>query len=120
MDAIPPKKRRSLTKMSIEFEESSGNVFADLGLEDANELQTRSEIGYHVFAILKERNLKQREIAILLGIKQVEVSHLMNGHFSRFSTDKLLEFLKRLNQKVTIQISPHKKGEPYQEVAYGV
>lgn len=106
--------------MSIEFEEGSGNVFADLGLEDAEELQTRSEIGHHVFILLKEKNLKQRESAALLGIKQAEVSHLMNGHFSRFSTDKLLEFLKRLNQKVTIQISPHKEGEPYQQVAYGV
>ena len=43
----------------------------------------------------------------------------MNGHFSRFTTDKLLDFLKRLDQKVTIQISPHKEGEPYHQVAYG-
>ena len=110
----------SKKKTDIEFEGSSGNVFADLGLDEAEELQTRAEIGYHVFVILKEKNLKQRQCADLLGIKQVEVSHLMNGHFSRFSTDKLLEFLKRLNQKVTIQISPHKKGEPYQQVAYGM
>jgi predicted XRE-type DNA-binding protein len=47
------------------------------------------------------------------------VSHLMNGHFSRFTADKLLDFLKRLDQKVTIQIRPHKAGEPYQEVAFG-
>ncbi len=107
-------------KADIEFEESSGNVFADLGLDDAEELQIRAEIGYHVFGLLKKKKLKQRECAALLEIKQGEVSHLMNGHFSRFSTDKLLEFLKRLNQKVTIKISPHKKGEPYQEVAYSI
>ena len=104
--------------MNIEFEESSGNVFADLGLEDSEELQARAQIGYHVFVLLKAKNLKQREVAGLLAVKQAEVSHLMNGHFSRFTTDKLLEFLKRLNQKVTIQISPHKEGEPYQRVAY--
>lgn len=104
----------------IEFEEGSGNVFADLGLEDAEELQARAQIGYHVFIILKKKKLKQRECAALLGIKQAEVSHLMNGHFSRFSTDKLLEFLKRLEQKVVIQISPHEAGEPYQQVAYAV
>ena len=63
---------------------------------------------------MNEKNLKQREIAELLGIKQPEVSHLMNGRFNRFTTDKLLAFLKRLNRKVTIQISPHKPGEPYQ------
>jgi hypothetical protein len=42
----------------------------------------------------------------------------MNGHFSRFTTDKLLDFLKRLDQKVTIEVSRHHKGEPYQEVTF--
>jgi hypothetical protein len=45
-------------------------------------------------------------------------SHLMNGHFSRFTTDKLLGFLKRLDRKVTIQVSRHHKGEPYQQVTF--
>lgn len=101
-----------------EFEEGSGNVFADLGLRGADELFSRSKIGFHVYEIIEERKLKQKEIASLLAIKQPEVSHLMNGHFNRFTTDKLLEFLKRLDQKVTIQISPHKPGEPYQEVGF--
>ena len=52
----------------------------------------------------------EREIALLLGIKQPEVSHLMNGQFNRFTTDKLLDFLKRLDRKVTIQISQHRPG----------
>jgi predicted XRE-type DNA-binding protein len=105
---------------AIEFEESSGNIFADLGLEDADELFARAQIGICVFKILKERNLKQREVAALLGIAQSDVSHLMNGHFSRFTTDKLLTFLKRLDRKVTIQIAPHQVGEPYQEVSFSI
>jgi predicted XRE-type DNA-binding protein len=107
-------------KSSIESEEGSGNVFADLGLEDSGELFARSQIGYHVHKLLTEKKLKQREIAALLDLKQPEVSHLMNGHFSRFTTDKLLGFLKRLDQKVTIQIRPHKPGEPFQEVGFGM
>ena len=102
------------------FDEGSGNVFADLGLEDADELFARAKLGFHVYELLKDRKLKQREIAALLGIKQPEVSHLVNGHFSRFTTDKLLDFLKRLDRKVTIRISQHKPGEPYQEVAFGL
>lgn len=101
-----------------ECEEGSGNVFADLGLDDSDELFTRAKIGFHVYQILKGKKLAQREIAALLGIKQPEVSHLMNGHFSRFTTDKLLDFLKRLERKVTIRISPHKPGEPYQEIGF--
>ncbi len=102
----------------IESEKSTGNVFADLGIDDAEELQARGLIGFHVIELLKNKDMKQREIAELLEIKQAEVSHLLNGHFSRFTVDKLLEFLKRMNQKVTIQISPHRQGEPYQHVAF--
>jgi predicted XRE-type DNA-binding protein len=103
----------------IVVEESSGNVFADLGLADADALFARAKLGFHVYQLLTDRKLKQREIAALLGIKQPEVSHLMNGHFNRFTTDKLLDFLKRLDRKVTINISPHNPGEPYREVDFG-
>ncbi len=72
----------------------------------------------YIYQILKQKNFKQREIATVLGISQPDVCHLMNGHFSRFTTDKLLDFLKRLNMKVIISISPHQEGEPFQQVAY--
>jgi len=105
-------------RKSIKFEVGSGNVFADLGLKDAHQLLARSQIGFHVFKILEEKKLKQREMASILGIAQSDVSHLMNGHFSRFTTDKLLDFLKRLDRKVTIEVSRHHKGEPYQQVTF--
>ena len=102
---------------NVEFEESSGNIYADLEIENAEELNVRAQIGFHVTQIIEQRSLKQKETAELFGIKQPEVSHLMNGHYSRFTTDKLLEFLRQLNQKVTIEISPHQDGEPYHNVA---
>jgi predicted XRE-type DNA-binding protein len=111
--------KRINNDQGIEFEEGSGNVFADLALSDADERFSRAQLGFHVYKLLTGRKLKQREIAALLDIRQPEVSHLMNGHFNRFTTDKLLGFLKRLDRKVTIQISPHKPGEPYQEVGFG-
>jgi len=101
----------------IKFEEGSGNVFADLGLKDSDELFTRGQIGFCVHKIVNDKNLKQREIGAVLGIAQSDVSHLMNGHYSRFTTDKLLDFLKRLDRKVTIRIAQHKEGEPYQAVS---
>lgn len=99
----------------IEIHHGSGNVFADLGLENAEELYTRAKIGFQVLTILKGRKLKQREAATLLEIKQPDVSLLMRGRFNRFSTEKLLEFLKRLNQEVTLIIrnrndSAHQQG----------
>ncbi|MEI6262230.1 MAG: helix-turn-helix transcriptional regulator, partial [Deltaproteobacteria bacterium] len=103
-------------KTKIEFEESSGNIFADLGIEYADELFARAQLGFHVTNILKEKGLKLQEIAKLLGMAQPDVSHLMNGHFSRFTTDKLLDFFRRLDKKVTIRACSHKRGEPYQEI----
>lgn len=102
---------------TIKHEKSTGNIYQDLELTDSEELQTRALIGYHILQLLKAKDLKQKEIADLLKIKQPEVSHLQNAHFSRFTIDKLLDFLKYLNQKVKIQISPHNEGEPWHEVA---
>ena len=105
-------------KSEIEFERSSGNIFADLGFDNAEEMHTRGLIGCHVVELLKQKNMKQRELAEILNVKQTEVSHLLNGHFHRFTTDKLIEFVRRLDYKVTIQISPHKEGEPFHQVAF--
>ena len=96
------------------FQESSGNVFADLGLKDADELFMRGKIGIQVIRLLKQRNLKQREISQLLGIPQPEVSHLMKGEFQRFSEGKLLNFLKRLDMEITLYIRP--RNEEKQDV----
>ena len=103
---------------NTELTKSSGNVFADMGLADAKELKARGMIGMHLVQLLKSKDMKQKDIATMLHLKPAEVSHLFNGHFSRFSTDKLLSLLADLEQKVTIQISPRKKGEPFQEVAF--
>lgn len=103
----------------IKFEKSSGNIFTDLEIENAEELQTRALVGFHIVQLLKNKTVKQREISELLNIKQAEVSHLLNGHFSRFSIDRLLEFLKKMDQKVTIQIAPRTHNENFHEVRFG-
>ncbi|MEG4012593.1 MULTISPECIES: helix-turn-helix domain-containing protein [unclassified Microcoleus] len=99
------------------FEESSGNVFSDLGLEDADELFTRGKIGIQVIRLLKQRNLKQHEISQILGIPQPEVSNLMNGEFQRFSEGKLLIFLKRLDMEITLHLRPLHSGDRSAETA---
>lgn len=60
-----------MTKIeNLEYEKGSGNVFADLELDDADELFTRSQIGFHLYQILKEKKLKQKEIALLSVLRQ--------------------------------------------------
>ena len=92
------------------FEESSGNVFADLGLADADELFARGKIEIQVLRMLKQRNLEQREMSELLGIPQLEVSHLMNGEFQRLGEGKLLLFLKRLDTEILLHLRPRNGG----------
>ena len=67
-------------------------------------------MGFHVYTILKDKKLKQREISSLLGIAQPDVSHLMNGHLSRLTTDKVLDFLKRLDRKIIVRNQPAQTG----------
>ncbi|MCC5618603.1 XRE family transcriptional regulator [Nostoc sp. CHAB 5836] len=99
------------------FEESSGNVFADLGLSNASELFTRGKIGIQVLHLLSQRNLKQREISELLGIPQPQVSYLIKGEFQRFSEGKLLIFLKRLDMEISLHLRPrHGPGQSAETV----
>ncbi len=94
-----------------DFKESSGNVFADMGLEDADELMIRAQLGHAVRMILEEKKRKQREISELLDIDQAEVSKLMNGKYHLFSEGRLLGFLNRLDRKVIMQIALRQTGE---------
>jgi len=99
-------------------EESSGNVFADLGLDDSEELLTRAKLGHSVRMILEKKKLRQREIGKLLDIKQPEVSNLMNGRYTLFSQERLFAFLNRLDRKVTVQVTRRRKGESLQDVVW--
>ena len=100
----------------IDHEISSGNVFADLGLKDAGELYTRAALGSQVVMMLEQNGYTQAETSKMLGIKQPEVSALMCGRFHRFSQERLIGFLNKLDLKVTIEISRHQAGEPFQQV----
>jgi predicted XRE-type DNA-binding protein len=85
----------------------STNVFNDLGYADGSERQTKTRLALAVNELLKARQLKQREIALLLGIPQPKVSALKHYRLDQFSIEKLMRFLTALNQDVEIMIRPH-------------
>jgi predicted XRE-type DNA-binding protein len=84
----------------------TGNVFADLGYQDASERQVKTRLALAVNELLKARKLKQREIATVLGVPQPKVSALKNYRLDQFSVERLMEFLTALNQDVEIMIRP--------------
>lgn len=91
-------------KRESEWEESSGNVFADLGLDQPEELLARSKLLHRVSTLIQNSKLSQKEVARKLGITQPKVSMLINGRLSEFSTDSLLHYLSILGCEVEIRI----------------
>lgn len=87
--------------------ESSGNVFADLGLPDAEERLFKAQIASRICDIIRERGLLQEQAAEILGINQPKVSALTRGRLDGFSTDRLFHFLNALDQDIEIVIRPH-------------
>jgi len=90
----------------IKFEKSSGNVFKDLGLPDADELFLKAKLGFEVFRIREDRKLTQAQAAKVLGVKHPEIARLKKGKFNHYSVERLLMFLNRLNRDVEIRIMP--------------
>jgi predicted XRE-type DNA-binding protein len=83
---------------------SSGNVFADMGLPDAAELDTKARLGAAFNLVVERQRLTQAEVATVLEINQPKVSALLNYKFEGFSVERLMYFLVALGQDVEIVV----------------
>jgi len=83
---------------------SSGNVFADLGLPDAEELDTKVRLGAAICRIVERRGLTQAQVAAALEINQPKVSALLHYKLEGFSVERLMRFLTALGHDVEIVI----------------
>src|SRR6266498_877000 len=83
---------------------SLGNVFADLGLPDAEELLVKSNLAMKINKIIENRHLSQTQAAAILGIPQPKVSMIQHGKLRGFSLEKLCHFLTLLGRDVDIVI----------------
>ena len=105
-------RRDERKKVSVETKEpieaSSGNVFADLGLKNPEELLAKAELVQRICDIIAERKLTQVRAAKVLGIDQPKVSALLRGRLEGFSIDRLFRFLNALGRDVEITIRPAK------------
>ena len=82
------------------------NVFADLELDDADEMVIRSDLMSEVVRILRESELPQKEIAFILDISAPKVSSLMSGKINDFSNDTLMHYLTLLGCNLEIRVHP--------------
>jgi predicted XRE-type DNA-binding protein len=90
------------------YEISSGNVFKDIGVPNAEEHLVKAQLMFKIDAIMKRRRLKQKEAADLFGVRQPDISKMLRGEFRQFSVERLLRFLVKLDQDVEIVVKPHR------------
>src|SRR6476660_6782121 len=84
--------------------ESRGNVFADLGFANPEEELLKAKLVREIRGIIKRRKLTQTKAAVVLGLKQPDVSALVTGRVGKFSIDRLVRCLDRLDYKVDVVI----------------
>lgn len=90
----------------VRIEIGSTNVYADMGCEDAGEMQRKSQLAGEIARAIKARHLSQSEAAEQLGIDQSKISRITRGQFRGVSEAKLLELVTKLGHDVKIVIGP--------------
>ena len=91
------------TKIAVH--DSSGNVFADLGIANPEEYFAKSELAAGILRIIQTRRMTQTAAGRNLGISQPKVSALLNGRLDGFSTERLFRFLNNFGCDVRINVS---------------
>jgi predicted XRE-type DNA-binding protein len=98
-----------MKKKTPGIQESSGNVFADLGFAHPEQEQLKADLTLQIYRTIKQRGLTQVQAGEILGIGQPHVSSLMRGRSGTFSVVRLMEFLTDLGQDVEINVRPTSK-----------
>src|SRR5580698_6799049 len=104
MTKAKSKSGKKSNRGRVQIWEGSGNVFADLGLPDAEELLAKANLAHRITCLVTEQKLTQTQAAARLGIDQPKVSALLRGKLDGFSTERLIRFLNALGQDVEIVV----------------
>ena len=90
----------------VEVQRSSGNVYADLGLPDAEKLKIKTGLVIEIRKAMRRLDLTQQAAAKRMGITQPKVSDMMRGEFTNLSERKLMDCLNRLGYDIEIKVKP--------------
>ena len=92
----------------IEVQRGSGNVFAGLGLADAEKFKIKTGLVIEIRKAMRSHGLTQQDAAKRMGITQPKVSDMMRGDFTNLSERKLMDCLTRLGYDIEIKVRPSK------------
>lgn len=99
-----------MSEPEVEIFEGSGNVFADLGLPDADEMLLKANLTAELRRLISVRKLTQTKAAKLIGIGQADLSKLLRGSLRGYTVSRLMGFLTAFDQDVEITVRPHPKA----------
>jgi predicted XRE-type DNA-binding protein len=97
-------RKRRASRQTIAFERSSGNVYADLGFSNSEEMLVKAKIVAKIAEIIEQRRLTQEQAAKILRLTQPKISRLLRGQFRGVSERRLLSCLTRLGRDVQIVV----------------
>ncbi len=102
------------------IERGSINVYADLGIADAEEMLVKAQLATKIGDIIKRRKLTQVQAAELLGITQPKLSGLLRGQFRGVSETKMIECLTRLGRdiEIVVKTAPSSRTEGQVSVTF--
>ena len=89
----------------IELVKGSGNVFRDFDHPNADVEQLKGILAAKIIGILDDRGLSVRKAESQTGVKASEFSRIRNAHLERFTVDRLMSIINRLNCRVDVKVS---------------
>lgn len=103
-----------------QIEHGSTNVYADLGLGDAEDMLVKAQLATKIGEIIKRRKLTQIQAAKLLGIPQPKLSNMLRGQFRGVSETKMIDCLTRLgrNVEIVVKAAPRSKAVGHVSVLF--
>ena len=106
-------KRKRTAQREIAIEKSSGNVYADLGYVDSDDMLLKAQIVAKIAEIIEQRRLTQEQAAEILGLTQPNISRLLRGQFRGVSERRLLRCLTKLGRDVQIVVrqTPRRRAQ---------
>ncbi len=101
----------------LELVHGSGNVFRDFDDPQADILQLKSILAAQIIGILDDRNLSVRKAQQLTGVAASEFSRVRNAKLTRFTVDRLMTLLNKLDQEVEVAVTIRPRTHTHHHVS---
>jgi predicted XRE-type DNA-binding protein len=83
----------------------SSNVFRDFGDADADLEQLRAILAARIVGVLDDQDLSVRKAGEITGIAAADFSRIRQAKLDRFTVDRLMTVLARLDQQVHVAVT---------------